>query len=187
VLGFPEYFQEEARYAAPAAPAAPASPSSGAMASGERQAAPSTSSSGAMAASTVEPDAVVEPGGGNWSKDAASSSSASSNTTLGTIDLFDRGSRDDGGGGRRREYTEGRLPQWLRIRVRERAAPGTVKFESRFPAGFLSAVAGFVPQVAGVDLEGLVRGAKGVEWSPEKPLLDFEADGDRVEIFLEFE
>lgn len=41
-------------------------------------------------------------------------------------------------------------------------------------------------QVAGVDLEGLLKQAKGEGWDPTKPVLDFDSAGDRIEIFLEF-
>ena len=41
--------------------------------------------------------------------------------------------------------------------------------------------------MAGVDLEGLVRQATGdPDWQPAKPIYRFEADGQRIEVFLEY-
>ncbi len=41
-------------------------------------------------------------------------------------------------------------------------------------------------QVAGLDVEGLVRSATGNDsWSRDKPVADFESNGDRIEVFLE--
>ena len=37
-----------------------------------------------------------------------------------------------------------------------------------------------------MDLEGLLKQAKGSQWDPTKPVLDFDSGEDRVEIFLEF-
>lgn len=60
---------------------------------------------------------------------------------------------------------------------------------SRLPAaGFLNSVSAFMPAVAGVDLEGLVKQAVGGDWDPSQPLLDEQLtpDGDHIQVYLEF-
>lgn len=127
-LGFPEYFEEEARYAVPAAnrsgsgsskpePGAPAyvAPLPSALEAAAAAASP--------VSTAVEPDAVMEPG-------AATSSSGSdpggggaresppppASSPSGTIDLYS-GSRDEDGGGYRQRDASDRRSQWLRIRA----------------------------------------------------------------------
>ena len=54
-------------------------------------------------------------------------------------------------------------------------------------AGFLNSAATFIPAVAGVDLEGLVKQATGdAAWEPSKPIYRFDSGDDRIEVFLEF-
>lgn len=43
---------------------------------------------------------------------------------------------------------------------------------------------GRVEQVAGVDLEGLIRQTKS-GWTRDQPIADFETGGERVQIFLD--
>lgn len=120
-VGFPEYFEEEARYTVPSSDAASGSAASSTF--GGTTAAAS-SSSAAAAASGVEPDLVLEPGASGSSPEAAASS--------GTIDLYD-GSTDgsDGGSGRSRAAA---TPQWVRVRITDTRA-GKTTLDTRFPAG----------------------------------------------------
>jgi 2-methylisocitrate lyase-like PEP mutase family enzyme len=136
----------------------------------------------------VVPDAVLDP---DQAGSFASSPISEINTSSGTIDLFS--SRDE-----KTDDSEDRRSQWLRIKISD-GASGMVKLDTRFPAGFLGSVAAIVPQVAGLDLQALLKG----EWegrsedgmkrptpgSPpsnaDKPIFTFEADGDSIEIYLE--
>ena len=200
-VGFPEYYAEEARYAVLAS-------SSSSSSGHDGDAAPAS-----PPAAAVEPDVVVEPGG---EAGGAPGFSSSDPTPTGTIDLPALGSASYGkqqqqqyGGGQ----ADGRQAKWLRVRISDLQSGG-VKLETRFPAGalvvvggglaalaarrpthqffslppsgFLNSVAAFVPAVAGVDLEGLVRQAAGGDWEPSRPLLDLPSGEDRVEVFLEF-
>jgi hypothetical protein len=168
VVGFPRYFEEERRYAVPAEPILGGGGESG---SGSGSGGGSSAFSGgaaaapaaepyAAAAEAVEADEVLEPGG-----------------------AVVRRAEPAGGGGDRR------AAQWLRVCVTD-ARGGGVKLESRFPAGFLGGVAALIPQVAGMDLEGLLRGnnAGGSGGArPGAPVLEFGGENgeDRVEVFLE--
>ena len=82
----------------------------------------------------------------------------------------------------------------MRVRISD-AATGAVKLDTRFPAGFLGGVANIIPQVAGMDLEGLLRGGGGGGGGgdggrrtpgPGEPAFSFEADTDRIDIFIEY-
>ena len=175
-MGFPEYFAEEARYTV--------------LPSGDNRTAGSSSGSGSGSTEAaapppppvVEADSVVEPGDGEagGARSSSGSGSGGGGSAAGTIDLaVKEGQRQYSGGGER-------TAKWLRIKISD-ASLGTVKLETRFPAGFLNGIAAFVPQVAGMDLEGLLRGAKGGDWDASRPLLAEElAGGDRVEVFVEF-
>lgn len=59
-----------------------------------------------------------------------------------TIDLVALGSEE----GQYGPGDAGRRPQWLRVRVSD-VRTGSVNLDLRFPAGFLSTVTSFVPQV----------------------------------------
>ena len=164
MLGFPEYWEEEARYAVPSSavpsPAAPPLPPPRPF---------------------VSPDSVEEPGS------ERATHAADAHPPPGTIDLALVSSDEEGR--RREQYSArdagaGTRSQWLRVRIAD-ARSGLVKLDTRFPAGFLGSVAAFVPAVAGVDLEGLVRQAAGADWDASKPLLDFESGEDVIQVFLE--
>ncbi|PSC69845.1 Phosphoenolpyruvate carboxylase family isoform 2 [Micractinium conductrix] len=190
-VGFPGYYTEEERYKVGAVGGATSSSGSsrsdgggGGGGGGGNGRAPSAAAAAVAAAAAaaaaaaepagVEPDAVLEPG--------ARSGAASATASTGTIDLY---SPTEGEGYGARDPAD-RRAQWLRVRVTDTKA-GKVTLDTRFPAGFLNSVATFVPAVAGVDLEGLVKQATGdAEWEPSKPLYRYEAGSDRIEIFLEF-
>lgn len=184
IVGFPDYFEEEAKYAVASSSnsnTTTTTPPSNSFSDGASPSA-ATSSVPPPPRTIVEADAVVEPNTtGSKSKMGNNTSKNSTIDLQTTVDLV-AGSRDD-------EYKqrEDRRAQWLRIKISDKQS-GAVKLDTRFPAGFLNSVAGFVPQVAGLDLEGLVKKVKGdTTWSPDMPLLDSEIEGDRIEIFLEFE
>lgn len=40
-------------------------------------------------------------------------------------------------------------------------------------------------QVAGVDLDGLIRETKGEGWTPDQPVVDYTADRDRITVYIE--
>ncbi len=79
-----------------------------------------------------------------------------------------------------------RRAKFFRLRI-EDSANGKTKLETRFPAGFFSQLATFVPEVAGMRIEDLIANVRGKDsWSPDQPILDFEAGGgDRVLLYLE--
>lgn len=179
VLGFPDYWEEEARYAVPSTtvPSTAVPPS----------AVPSTAVSSSLVPPppplrpSVSPDSVEEPGS------ERTTHAADAHPPPGTIDLALVSSDEEGR--RREQYSArdagaGTRSQWLRVRIAD-ARSGLVKLDTRFPAGFLGSVAAFVPAVAGVDLEGLVRQAAGADWDASKPLLDFESGEDVIQVFLE--
>lgn len=167
VVGFPDYFIEEAKYTVP---------SSGSSSSNTPPPPPPV----VDAPVTVTADAVVEPGAPPYTAGRVSQSSSAGAGGMKTVDMV-VSSRDD-------EYRqrEDRRVQWLKVKITDERT-NTVKLETRFPAGFLNSVASFVPQVAGVDFEQLMKQTKGEGWDPKQPLVDFQTDGDKVEIFLEFE
>eukprot|EP00887_Chlorella_sp_A99_P005056 scaffold4.g5056.t1 len=197
-VGFPEYWAEEARYATAGGGASAESSGAGEggggpllpvggsavapLAAADAPAPPPASSSPG-----VEPDAVVEPGGSLRGAGGAGAPAA------GTIDLalLSTSSADEGEEGRRaygrRPPGADRQARWLRIKISDPRSK-VVKLDTRFPAGFLNSVSAFVPAVAGVDLEGLVKQAVGGDWDPSQPVLDEElpAGGDRLQVYLEF-
>ncbi|PRW44559.1 petal death [Chlorella sorokiniana] len=180
-VGFPEYYAEEARYAVPAVV-----PSSSGSSGGSGGSTSSPSSTGSLASSGaaqaaseaagVEPDAVLEPG---------ASREPASDASTGTIDLYSGSGNGDSGRYGARDPAD-RRAQWLRVKVTDTKSK-TTTLDTRFPAGFLNSVATFIPAVAGVDLEGLVKQATGDEaWEPGKPIYRFDSGNDRIEIWLEF-
>ncbi len=164
IVGFPRYFEEERRYAVPAEPILGGGGESGSGGGGgsgssafSAAAAAPAAEPRAAAAEAVEADAILEPSGSVVRRAEPAASGG------------DRGAA-----------------QWLRVRVTD-ARGGGVKLESRFPAGFLGGVAALIPQVAGMDLEGLLRGSGGGGARPGAPVLEFGGENgeDRVEVFLE--
>ena len=88
-------------------------------------------------AEALEPDVVVEPGR-SPSGSGSSSTGSSSRGGSSTIDLALLSSSQDDGEGQRRSYGQRTSPdrqaQWLRIKVSD-VKSGTVKLDTRFPAG----------------------------------------------------
>lgn len=78
--------------------------------------------------------------------------------------------------------------RFFRVSIRDRAN-GTTKLETRIPASFVGGLAALVPQVAGIDVDALLSEiAGGGDVAADlmsKPLVDVDAGGDRVQVFLE--
>ena len=179
VLGFPEYFEEESKYAVEESTNNTGTNTTTTTQGGSTVTAPASSSNGNTATNTatstatnpaVDPDRVIEPG---------------ATASVRTVDLVTSIDDEDGGSYRARDPSD-RRAQWLRIKISD-ARTGAVQLDTRFPAGFLGPVAAIVPQVAGLDLEALVRGDLQQKKVPKagEPAFSFEADGDRIEVFLE--
>ncbi|KAL4428516.1 hypothetical protein ABPG75_002605 [Micractinium tetrahymenae] len=185
-VGFPEYYREEERYRVTVPlGSGSAGGSNGATVPADLAAAgPAAAAAGSAATAAaapaepagVEPDVVLEPG---------SSAAASPAASVGTIDLYS-GPEEGGSGGRQYGTRSAREAQWLRFRITDTQA-GKVTLDTRIPAGFLNSVATFIPAVAGVDLEGLVKQATGdADWDASKPLYRYDSGSERIEVFLEF-
>jgi 2-methylisocitrate lyase-like PEP mutase family enzyme len=196
-VGFPTYFEEEAKYAVTKINSSSGTAtsstsndnkSSSTTARGEggtssftgehQQGEEQQQQSTCMA---IEADEVIEPGSSPKSSrsahaHASSSSSQSSSTKAGdgTFDVSDP--------------SIDRRSQWLRIKI-VNLKTGIVDLDTRFPAGFLGPVATIVPQVAGLDLEALVwgenKGSENKAPRPGEPVFRFETDGERIEIYFE--
>lgn len=174
IVGFPEYFEESKRYSGP---------------DGQVESQSGSPKETVESFQTVLPDAVLDPD----QESQFNSLGSFVRETSGTIDIVS--SRDE-----KADDSEDRRSQWLRIKISD-ATSGVVKLDTRFPAGFLGSIATIVPQVAGLDLQALLKG----EWVPksgeakgtppgsgsshshgrEEPIFAFDADGDNIEIYLE--
>ena len=200
ILGFNEYFEEEDRYSAGTDNSKEDLLSKEKQSNRESQGPPSSyqeTSSGVSEStsenvdakqfsSAVEADQIFEPDDDYLS----STSTRASGFDQRTVDLTSPSSSE-------RESSTGGRSEWLRIRISD-ARTKVVKLDTRFPAGFLGGIASIIPQVAGLDLEGLVRSLSGTkdestsstqqrskEWEEGMPILSFDSDGDLIEIFLE--
>jgi len=193
-VGFPGYFEEEAKYAVSKSKNNSDSPTIGDSTDYKTS---STTSRGVDTSSSsdqhqeredqqqstsvaVEADEVIEPGSSPRSSSSANASSSSSryNSSKTGDSAFNLS-----------DPSIDRRSQWLRIKIIS-LKTGMVDLDTRFPAGFLGAVANIVPQVAGLDLEALVRGenkASGENETPKpgEPVFNFETDGERIEIYFE--
>jgi 2-methylisocitrate lyase-like PEP mutase family enzyme len=176
VVGFPEYFEQEARYAVPAestqGPSTILNEQKEARSNSEsvrpqttRQGLEQDSMQGGLG--SIEPDVVIEPD----SEPYAGSNKGNVNPE-GTYDVAEY---DSPGSSKR--------SKWLRVRISD-SSSGQVKLDTRFPGGFLDSVAAFVPQVAGIDLNEIL-GTTDMEKQKVGPVFSFDADGDRVDIFVE--
>ncbi len=176
-VGFPEYFEEEAKYAVVSSVTSSGgggnnSSNNGGNATFQQQQEQQQQYS---APAAVEADEVIEPGSSSSSSSKTTSSSSYSNSNRGgagngTVDLSDP--------------IIDRRSQWLRIKI-VNLKSGMIDLDTRFPAGFLGPVAAIVPQVAGLDLEELVRGEKNSARKPGDPVFSFETDGEKIEIYFE--
>ncbi|KAK9837011.1 hypothetical protein WJX81_006814 [Elliptochloris bilobata] len=201
-VGFPEYYAEEARYAVPQPATAPLSSNLG----DDRSAAGSTSpaaesiapesparqEAGASAASAAEPSHGAATSGqarqtSSLEEDLASLEEPASQQRIETVEpdaiIPSRlGSASNGNGP---EAGTSGGPPVLRVRITN-ATSGAVRLDTRFPLDFLPGLAAFVPQVRGVDVTALVRASeRGAAADPKRALADFEANGERIELFLE--
>ena len=115
----------------------------------------------------VEPDAVIVDGVRIQPLNRSSAAGASGDT----------GGRGSGSALARIDF--------LRIRVSD-AATGTVRLETRIPAGFVDGLASIVPAVAGLDLQGIARAVSGDPgWTRDRPVFDTNAGADRIHGFVE--
>ncbi|KAK9861231.1 hypothetical protein WJX84_004509 [Apatococcus fuscideae] len=71
----------------------------------------------------------------------------------------------------------------LRFKVTD-SRTQSVKLETTFPAGFLDNIPAFIPAIAGIDLDKLVKSARPDQLGGQS-IADFTNDGDRVQIFLQ--
>jgi hypothetical protein len=124
--------------------------------------APSPSPAPAAATTTVvEPDAIVLARGADRADADGAAAAASPSSALTRVDF-------------------------LRIKI-SNDATGTVKLETRIPAGFVQGLSLIVPQAAGLDLDAIARLIAGDPgWTRDEPVWEGEAGaGDRVQIFVE--
>lgn len=162
LVGFPEYFDESAKYATQDESAKPK----------EQQQRGTDQIQTAPVQMAVDPDDVIEPSGFSRPPE----------------DLVVAASTDDSSYESSKESNEafmGRRALWLRIRISD-AKSGVVKLDTRFPAGFLGSVAAIVPQVAGLDLQALVNGGFSSSGKgSNQAVFSLDADGDKIDVFLE--
>mmetsp|Transcript_32975 Transcript_32975/g.78254 ORF Transcript_32975/g.78254 Transcript_32975/m.78254 type:complete len:369 (+) Transcript_32975:64-1170(+) len=183
VVGFPEYFQEAARYAVSSGGRNEdaAEPQQAASASTEEPA-PSPPSAEAEEV-TVEvlsgPETPEQGSGAGKQPPGAIADGAKAG---------EKGSSSAGGGPR--NLPSGprgvqRSARFFRIRIADRRT-NMVKLETRIPALFIESLETIVPQVSGVDMTRLVQIAKGDEaWDPLQPLIHFDSEIDSIQIWLE--
>lgn len=140
-VGFPEYFEQEKRYATATIDTTPPDAS-------------------------IEPDVILDP---NESYTGASYSAAQD-----TYDI----EKPPGPS----SSSESPRSKWLRFKITD-TRTGNVQLDTRFPAGFLDGVAAIIPQIAGVDLQQIIQ--RSTSSPSSEPAFSFEADGDRIDIFVE--
>eukprot|EP00890_Picochlorum_soloecismus_P005162 jgi/Picsp_1/5647/NSC_03006-R1_-dimethylmalate lyase-like len=179
IVGFPKYFEQEAMYAVPSESTSQRSASS--LYEQQR-----TSNSDTVNAQTftsrqgiekepmqdirgsIEPDVVIEPDSEPYE--------GSKKRNEGPEATYDVAEYDSPGSSKR--------SKWLRVRISD-ASSGQVKLDTRFPGGFLDSVSAIIPQVAGIDLNEILGTTAGLESQKvQQPVFSFDADGDRVDIFV---
>ena len=204
-VGFSDYFRDQARYAVSGAEAvlpagggegsggggdgrgeAAVSPAAAAAAAPTTSPAPPPPAAEAPAPEVVEADAVVEGvqlvassssgrGGGGGGGGSSSSSPGRGGSSSGSVPSS-------------RALEALKRSRFFRVTIRDRAT-GTTKLETRIPASFVGGLAALVPQVAGVDVDALLSEIAGggdvADDLMRKPLVDVDAGGDRVQVFLE--
>lgn len=194
-VGFPEYFDEERRYAVstptsaatatppPPAPDTPPAASAAAAAGGSAAAA-----SAAKAAASFAPSEAAGAGAGGGSVEVVEPdqivvSSSQSESWRG-------GAGGDAGTGgevskEAGEWSALKRSKFFRVRISD-SRTKLAKLETRIPANFIGSLATMVPQIAGVDLDEMLRGALGGKLDLSQPLVDYETStGDLVQIWLE--
>jgi len=177
IVGFPEYFEQESMYAVPFE-------STGSFLNEQQRennsetvrTQASTSGQGIEqepirdSSGSIEPDVVIEP-----DSDPYAGSKKRNKAPDATYDVS--------------EYdtpTSSKRSKWLRVRISD-ALSGQVKLDTSFPGGFLDSVAAIIPQVAGIDLNEILGTTADLESQNAGPqkVFSFDADGDRVDIFVE--
>jgi 2-methylisocitrate lyase-like PEP mutase family enzyme len=186
-VGFPEYFAEEARYAVASGSGGASTGGGSASAvtdlpptvtgtvTGATSAAAAAASAPAAAAEAeaAEATVVVEPDAVIAGALVPSSPPSSSNQQQ---------QQDADAAG---EWAQLRRSKFLRVRVSD-ARTGLSKLETRIPASFVGSLAAMVPQVAGVDLDEMLRSAVGGRLDLDAPLVDYQTPGgDVIKVWLE--
>eukprot|EP00892_Ulva_mutabilis_P001087 jgi/Ulvmu1/1097/UM106_0013.1 len=214
-IGFPQYFQEAERYATAPAPAAPAAaagspaaaaeaPTAAPSAAGAAGAAAAAAAVGAAAAAAdgasaeagagqapgdeeasrgIEADAIIEPDEPSSSQNGRGVGGSESSDEVTTAVLVTSSDSDEEGSGRRGSGIDFSNVS-LRIRV-EDMATGEVKLETRFPAKWMASIATFVPQLAGADLEDVIRQIRGGSWTPSEPAYEFRNGSEVTSVYIE--
>ena len=178
IVGFPEYFEQEARYAVPSKstsqrPSTILNEQMEASNTNSETVSNQTARQGIEQESeqsdlgSIEPDIVIEPDSEPFAR-----SNKGKFDPEGTYDVAEYDSP-----------TSSKRSKWLRVRISD-SSSGQVKLDTRFPGGFLDSVAAIIPQVAGIDLNEIL-GTTEMEKEKGGPVFSFDADGDRVDIFVE--
>ncbi|KAG0613270.1 hypothetical protein M758_6G089500 [Ceratodon purpureus] len=161
IVGFPKYYEEEARYS---------TQSSTRRSSYSRMPADASVAPSNEQSTAVVPDLVI-PGG-------ESSNAASSSVADVVESLSPRSMRSTFAG------------MWSRtLRVKITGKDGTVKLDISVPAGFLEGISNTIPAVAGLDLRQILERAQinlGTKLDSGSILADFnDPAGDRIQVTLE--
>lgn len=216
-LGFPEYFEEESKYAVPEQQSIKSNQSSTLagftndqddgvrsnkslseqkLQSGQSVGVPVPPpiSNTTSTSTPIEADEVIEPGDSRkkfpsrstYRDDGNNMGGGGGDSVDNSVDLT-RSSIDNDSYRRGNESGSGGTAQWLRIKISD-IATGSVKLDTRFPAGFLGRIAAIVPQVAGLDLEALLRGGVAQQEQQQRggPAFSFDADSDRIDVYIEY-
>ncbi|KAI8470159.1 MAG: Pyruvate/Phosphoenolpyruvate kinase-like domain-containing protein [Monoraphidium minutum] len=192
-VGFPEYYAEEDRYAlsdAPAPPAAAAPPPPMAAAA----APPPPPAAGAGAAGAGAPSSYVASPFAPTEAGAGSGGGGAEVVVPTVLEPSGRQGAEGGaggaagagaaaGGGGYERPPGGEVSEWVRI---SDSRTKLAKLETRIPANFIGSLATMVPQIAGVDLDEMLRSAMGGKLDLTEPLVNYETGtGDVVQIWLE--
>lgn len=161
-VGFPEYFEKEARYIISKPPVAERTRDETPSVVGD------TITNMPQNRLAVDPDRIIVPD----EEEETESSSRHYSEAEATYDVTEYGSNTS---------SENRRAKWLRIKISD-IRTGEVSLDTRFPAGFLDAVASIVPQVAGLNLEEILDN----KTRTNEPAFTFDADSERVDIFVEW-
>ncbi|KAF8057118.1 Dml [Scenedesmus sp. PABB004] len=205
-VGFPEYYEEEARYALPLDSTSGGASASGPAAQRQQLAPPQQQAPGGGGGgqpfvsgfSAPQPPqapaaAAVSDAGGDRDWQAAAGPVVEADQVVPPPDAAGVGLRPYGGGGRDAEADEAarqsrwdafRRSRFFKVSIKDRRT-GITKLETRIPAGFIGGLTALIPQVAGVNFEEMVEAAMGDRLDLSKPLLDYESGNDVITVYLE--
>jgi 2-methylisocitrate lyase-like PEP mutase family enzyme len=183
-VGFPEYFAEADAYKAVADGVEVAGDATvagvggaGAATTARPPSPPPPPRPASTTPQPVEPDAVIVGGSRVDTRQEAASPSSSSSL---------RPTRTAYGSSAGPGSASITTTSFLRIRI-VNTLDGSVRLETRIPAGFVDGLAAIVPQAAGLDLDGLARAVAGnPDWTRDQPIFKQPTGGGQeVEIYLE--